>query len=69
MKNLDEIKAAVDAGKKVCWMSELYEVRKDPLGRYLIVCTDNHYTTGLTDINGVLHENPADFFIAETTDE
>jgi len=65
MKDVEEIKAAIDAGKKVCWSHEGYEVGKTEDGWYFIRCIDNDYTTGLTDVHGVLHENPKEFFILD----
>ena len=36
-KNASEIRAAVDAGKKVYWSTKNYEVIKDKIGQYLVV--------------------------------
>ena len=61
---LDEIKKAVDAGKKVKWASSIYDVVKSKLG-YFIVCSSNQYTTGLTHTDGVtLNGRPSEFYIA-----
>lgn len=50
---LEEIKKAVNEGKKVCWVTELYEVQKSG-ERYLTVCTSNDHVIGLeTVVNGV----------------
>lgn len=46
--NLQEIKAAVDAGKVVCWANENYRVIHDSKNQWLIVCQLNDYTIGLT---------------------
>lgn len=46
---LDDIKAAVDAGKRVHWANEGYVVHKDSLGQYLITFEPNGSTVGLTD--------------------
>lgn len=61
---LEQIKAAVLKGQKVCWFHIGYEVHFD--GRnWHIVCMHNQYTTGLTHQDGVtMNENPSDFFIA-----
>ena len=61
---IDEIKAAVDAGKPVCWANEGYRVHRDGLGQYLITFVRNGSTIGLTDRSG-RHLNcaEADFFI------
>lgn len=59
---LEEIKKAVDAGKKVKWASSLYDVVKGKLG-YFIVCRSNQYTTGLTHTDGVtLNGRPSEFY-------
>lgn len=67
---IQEIKQAVDAGKTVNWVNGLYEVRKDRYSRYLIVCTSNGYTIGLTNLAGdKLNGEENEFFIApEITD-
>lgn len=59
---LEEIKAAVDAGKIVHWSNERYTVIKDKWGNYLIVC-GNGYATGLTDSNGAMNELPELFYV------
>lgn len=46
---VDEIKAAVDAGKRVHWANEGYVVHKDSLGQYRITFEPNGSTVGLTD--------------------
>lgn len=61
--NLEQIKQAVDAGRRVCWASPAYEVIRDSLGRYLIRCTANDDCIGLTHRDGVtLNGNPEHFF-------
>jgi hypothetical protein len=61
---LDEIKAAVDAGKKVHWSHAGYIVHK-AAGDYLITCTGNQHTIGLTWLDGVtMNGKEEDFFIA-----
>lgn len=60
---LEEIKAAVDAGKTVHNQSEYYTVVKDKFGRYLIVGM-NQYAIGLTWTDGVtMNGKPEEFFI------
>ena len=63
---IDEIKAAVDAGKPVHWANEGYRVHRDGLGQYLVTFALNGSTIGLTDRSG-RHLNGAetDFFISE----
>jgi hypothetical protein len=62
---LDEIKAAVDSGQRVCWANRGYEVRH--WGRsdeYVIVCTSNDHAIGLTWADGVtVNGRPEEFFI------
>lgn len=48
MMSLDEIKKALKDGLDVFWKSSLYVVILDNIGRYLVVCTHNDYTTPLT---------------------
>lgn len=63
--NLQEIKAAVVAGKKVYVGSLAYEVVKDSIGQWLIVCNLNDYCCGLTEVDGItLNGKPEEFFIA-----
>jgi hypothetical protein len=60
---LDEIKAAVNAGKTVHWTNLGYEVIKDQCGRYLIVFTPSGYCIGLTHRDGVtMNGKPEEFF-------
>jgi len=62
---LDEIKAAIDAGKTVHWANEGYVVHKDDLGEYLITFRPNGSTVGLTDRAGTkLNEDSRLFFVA-----
>ncbi len=64
---LSEIKAAVEAGKTVHWANECYVVVKDSLGQWLIVCTPNDHTIGLTWRDGVtMNGKPEDFYVAES---
>lgn len=61
-----QIKAAVDSGKKVYWSHKGYEVIKDRIGQYLIVCLQNKHCIGLTWQDGVtLNGNGSQFFIGE----
>lgn len=66
---LDEIKAAVLAGKRVFWSNLNYEVLrhvfKNGEENWCIVCLGNGHTIGLTWLDGVtLNGKPEDFFIA-----
>ena len=64
---LDEIQAAVNAGHKVCWANTNYEVVKDHIGQWFIVCRHNGYAIGLTWRDGTtLNGKPEDFFIRPT---
>lgn len=65
---LEEIKAAVDAGKIVCWKNHNYEVQWWPSNQsYEIVCLSNTHAIGLTWRDGVtMNGDEADFFIRTT---
>ena len=61
---LEEIKAAVLAGKRVCWSGKNYEVILDSIGQWLIRCVDNGNCIGLTWRDGVtMNGKPKEFFI------
>lgn len=63
---LDEIKAAVDAGKRVHWVNTGYDVIKTGSGDYLIVWQKDKNAIGLTWGDGVtMNGKPKQFFIAE----
>lgn len=60
-----EIKTAVDQGKLVHWVNDLYEVIKDSIGQYLISCKGGN-VIGLTWKDGVtLNGEESQFFIAK----
>jgi len=60
---LDQIKSAVDQGRKVYWKNSAYEVIKDTLGQYLIMCKMSQAAIGLTWRDGVtLNGKPEDFY-------
>ncbi len=66
---LQEIKAAVDAGKKVHWASDIYEVRKVDFRNgthdYFILCVPNGNSIGLTWRDEVtMNGKPEEFYIA-----
>ena len=62
--NLQEIKDAIAQGKKVHWSNRAYDVIKDKIGQYLIVCNLNDYCIGLTWQDGVtMNGKEEDFFI------
>jgi hypothetical protein len=66
---LDEIKAAVDAGKIVHWANKGYTVIKDRLGQYLIVYY-NQNAIGLTHGDGVTMNGREDqFFLGDDTQQ
>ena len=63
---LEEIKQAIEDGKKVYWASEAYDVIKDSIGQYLISCNINGHCIGLTWRDGVtLNGKEEEFFIGE----
>ena len=60
---LDEIKQAIAEGRKVYHHNKNYEVIRDNLGQYLIVCSINDYTIGLTHSDKqTMNGKEADFF-------
>lgn len=62
---LDEIKAAVRAGKKVHWASDNYVVEVDRIGQWHIICLSNRHYIGLTWTDGVTMNGREDqFYIA-----
>ena len=66
---LEEIKQAIAEGRKVYHGNKNYEVIQDKIGQYLIVCSFNGYTIGLTHSDKqTMNGKEADFF-AETPRE
>jgi hypothetical protein len=62
---LDEIKTAVEQGRRVHWKHEGYPVIKDGLGRFLICCIQNESCWGLTWTDGrTMNEKEEDFFLS-----
>lgn len=62
--NLEEIKQAVNEGKKVHWSNTSYEVVKANNGEYLIECNLNKHCIGLTWMDGItMNGKEEDFFI------
>ena len=62
---LQEIKDAVLAGKTVHWKSGGYEVMRDKVGQWFIICCFNGSLTSLTWADGVtMNEREEDFFVA-----
>ena len=62
---LQEIKAAVLAGRTVHWKNDAYEVTRDRVGQWFIVCRFNGSLSGLTWADGVtMSEKPEDFYLA-----
>ena len=55
--NVQEIKAAVDAGKTVYCGNDNYKVIKDSKNQYLIHCTLNDYYVGLHGLENTPYEN------------
>ncbi len=63
---LKEIKAAVNAGKRVHWKNELYTVERWKR-RYAIVCRYNDNAIGLTWQDGkTMNGEERDFYIGST---
>ena len=65
---LDEIKAAVLAGKTVHWANSLYVVKyHDKIKQFDIVCLSNNHCIGLTHRDGVtMNGQPEEFYISDT---
>ena len=60
---LEEIKAAIEAGKTVYWKQDNYPVKKCENNDYVIVCTLNDHTIGLTWRGGkTLNGKEEDFY-------
>ena len=58
-----EIKDAIAEGRKVYHGNKNYEVIQDKIGQYLIVCSFNGYTIGLTHSDKqTMNGKEADFF-------
>ena len=63
---LQEIKEAVLAGKTVHWKNAGYEVMRDKVGQWFIICCFNGSLTSLTWADGVtMNEREEDFFLGE----
>jgi hypothetical protein len=61
---LEEIKQTIEQGGRVHWHHSGYEVIKDKLGKFLIVCSMNDSAWGLTWTDGVtMNEKEEDFFL------
>jgi hypothetical protein len=61
---LEEIKNAVNEGKKVYWSNDLYEVKYDEYTeKYYVICTTNDSMHGLTWKDGItLNGKMEDFY-------
>ena len=63
---LQEIKTAVDSGRRVCWSNPGYEVVHDDCDQWLIRCVGNGGCVGLTKTDGVtMNEKEVSFFVDE----
>lgn len=65
--NLQEIKEAVNNGRKVYWANTAYEVVHDKYDQWFIVCTLNNSSIYLTYQDGseTLNGKEEEFFIGE----
>ena len=63
---LQEIKNAVNDGKRVCWASTGYEVLYDEVGQWLIWCRMNDNYIGLTHRDEVTLNGREDQFFIDT---
>jgi hypothetical protein len=60
----DAIKAHVEAGRRVFWRDESYEVIKDRIGQWLVKCHINGACWGLTHRDGkTLNGRGKEFFV------
>jgi len=69
LSTIEEIKAAVDNGQTVHVDTDAYEVIKDDIGQYLIICEMNDYCIGLHGIAGTKFErvlNGSAFYVKQT---
>ena len=67
---LNEIKTAVNEGKKVFWANTNYEVIRDNIGQWLIRCKLNDYCIGLTWLDNVtMNGEEKDFFVMGSNDK
>ena len=65
---LQEIQAAVLAGKTVHWKTGAYQVVCDSVGQWLIVCRSTKGCWGLTwTDNTTMNGKPEEFFVAGAT--
>lgn len=61
---VEEIKQAVNSGKKVYWTSKDYEIVHNKYDKWLIVCTLNKHAISLTWQDGVtLNGDESEFFV------
>jgi hypothetical protein len=66
---LEEIKQALAEGRKVYHGNKNYEVIQDKIGQYLIVCSFNGYTIGLTHSDKQTMNGKESDFFTETPKE
>ena len=66
---LQEIKTAVDGGKRVCWANPGYEVVHDGCDQWLIRCVGNDSCVGLTKSDGVTMNEKEDRFFVDNRAE
>jgi hypothetical protein len=61
---LDQIKQAIENNERVFWSNLAYEVIRDSIGQYLIICNLNDWCIGLTWLDGVtMNGDESEFFI------
>lgn len=62
---LEQIKAAVAAGRTVHWSNDGYDVIRDNVGQWLIIYRPNRHCIGLTHADGVtMNGRPDEFYLA-----
>jgi hypothetical protein len=64
---LQEIKTAIENGRRVYWKHEGYPVIKDGIGQFMICYIENQHCWGLTWRDGVtMNEKEEDFYLAQS---
>ena len=67
---LNQIKEAVDSGKRVCWSNRSYEIVHDSVDQWLICYVATDYCIGLTHSDGVTMNGREDqFFIDDDVEQ
>jgi len=65
MITIQQIKEAINNGKRVFWHHRGYEVIKDSIGQFLIHCNMNDTYIGLHGMKGTEYENKANLTLKD----